>query len=352
MTKKIPALAAVLVLALALAVPVAAQTANTLKAVTFQRTAAGINIALAIEGEILFQAHALSNPARLAVDLSPLSKIEAPAFIAVDQAGVAGIRTGQFSAMIARVVIDFTGDLPSYEIAKTDAGLVVRFSTEAKPAARIAAPAPQQPTREQPVAAAKTEEPPVESEGGEVREGFANTMFGLSYGSYQIPAERFKEVYGPDTTMTFGLSLSRTLVQTGGLSLDVEGGIRFYSKTGAATLSQDAATFKMTPISLSGLLNYQVKFFQVFVGYGLDWYSFTETSDVMTTTGNANGHHFTAGVYLIPPVLDGLLRLKAYYKFTKVTASANGFDVDLGGNEYGIGLSFGFNLFNKGIFSF
>jgi hypothetical protein len=177
-------------------------------------------------------------------------------------------------------------------------------------------------------------------------------MFGLSYGSYQIPAARFKEVYGPDTTMTFGLSLSRTLVQTGGFSLDLEGGIRVYSKTGAATLSQDTAEFKMTPISASARLSYQWKFFQAFVGYGFDWYSFTETSAVMTTTGNANGHHFMAGVYLIPPVLDGMLRLKAYYKFTKVTASANGFDVDLGGNEYGLGLSFGFNLFTKGVLSF
>jgi len=84
MTKKIPAFAAVLVLASALAAPASAQTSNTLKAATFQKTAAGIDVSLVIEGEILFQAHELSNPTRLAIDLSPLSKIEAPAFVAVN----------------------------------------------------------------------------------------------------------------------------------------------------------------------------------------------------------------------------------------------------------------------------
>jgi len=257
--------------------------------------------------------------------------------------------------MIARVVIDFTGDAVAHEVAKTDAGLLVRFLTAAKSAAPPAVamtPAGAQPAREQPVAAAKPEADAPETEAGGVREGFANTMFGVGYGSYQIPAERFKEVYGGDATMIPNISLTRSIVQAGGFSLDVEGAIRFYSKTGAATLSQDVATFKMTPISLSGLLNYQWKFFQAFVGYGFDWISFTETSSVATTTGNANGHHFTAGLYLIPPVLDGLLRLKAYYKFNKVTATANGFDVDLGGNEYGIGLSFGFNFLSKGVLAF
>lgn len=88
------------------------------------------------------------------------------------------------------------------------------------------------------------------------------------------------------------------------------------------------------------------------LGYGLDWYSYTETSSVANTTGNANGHNITAGIYLIPPVLDGMLRVKVYYKFTKVTATSNGISVDLGGNEYLVGLSFGFNFFKKGVLSF
>jgi hypothetical protein len=356
MNKRTLALVAVLALAVtAVAIPAAAQAVNTLKSVTLQKTDKGIDVALAIDGEFLYQAQPLSNPARLAIDLSPLSKIDAPPYVQVNQGGLTEIRTSQFSPMIVRVVIDFSGALPGYEIAKTDTGLIIRFSPEAKPAARpaVAAPVREQPLREQPLEQVKPAE--TEAEAGEGRDGFANTMIGVGLGSYQIPAERFKEIYGGDATPTYGLSLSRTLVQYEGLSLDVEGGIRDYSKTGSSTLSQETATFKMTPKSLSFRLNYQWKFFQVFVGGGGDWYRYTETSAIQTTTGDISGSHFTAGVYLIPPVLDSMLRVKLYYKFTKIKTAPDSFNlngVELGGNEYGIGLSFGFNFFKKGILSF
>jgi hypothetical protein len=349
MKKQLAALGVLLALLAALAPTLGAgQAVNSLKTVTFQKTGRGLDVTIAIDGEFLFQAQVLSNPTRLAVDLSPLSKIDAQPLYEVNQAGLTSIRTGQFTPLIARVVIDFSGAMPGYEIAKIDTGLVIRFGGEAK----AAPPVREQPVREQPVQIVKPIETPAESKTVETREGFMNTMIGFNVGSYQIPSDRFKEIYGADATQAFGLSLSRTFVQYKNLSLDAEWGIRFYSKTGASTLSQETATFKMTPISLAARLNYQAKYFQVFVGYGLDWYSYTETSAIANTTGNVNGHHFTAGIYLIPPVLDGMIRVKAYYKFTSVTASSNGIAVDLGGNEYGLGLSFGFNVFQKAVFAF
>jgi len=255
------------------------------------------------------------------------------------------------------VVLDFAGDIPGYQVTKTEGGLLVRIAPEFKPAAPqpvVAPPVrPQQPVREKPAPRVRPTEPAESgaAEAGE-REGFANTMIGVHYGSYLVPDTQFQEIYGKDAPMTLGLSLSRTLVQYQGLSLDVEGSIRFYSKSGASLGDADPATFKMTPISLSGRLNYQWKYFQAFAGFGLDWYSYSETSTIANVTGNANGSHFTAGLYLIPPVLDGMLRLKVYYKFTKVSALANDVAVELGGNEYGVGLSLGFNLFKKGVLSF
>lgn len=352
MKKRIAALGVFLALMAALSpAPAAGQSATSLKALTFLKTDKGLDVTIGVEGEFLYQVQTLANPTRLAVDLSPLSKIEAQAFYDVNQAGLTSIRTGQFTPLIARLVIDFSGAMPGYEIAKTDAGLVIRFAGEAKPAVPDP-PVREQPVLQRPVQIVKPVETPAETEPGKTRKGFANTMIGAQTGSYQVPSDRFKEIYGPDTTQTFGLSLSRTFAQFKDLSLDVEWGIRFYSKTGASTLSQESATFKMTPISLAGRLNYQAKYFQVFVGYGLDWYSYTETSTIADTTGSANGHHFTAGLYLIPPVLNGMIRVKAYYKFTNVTAISNGIEVDLGGNEYGVGLSFGFNLFQKAVFAF
>ena len=351
MKKQIAALGVLLALLAALAPALGAgQAVNSLKAVAFQKTGRGLDVTIAVEGEFLYQVQALSNPTRLAIDLSSLSKIDAQPLTEVNQAGLSSIRTGQFTPLIARVVIDFSGAMPGYEIARTDTGLVIRFGVAAKPAEKPAVIAP--PVREQPVQIVKPIETPAEAAPGETRQGFMNTMIGFNIGTYQIPSDRFKEIYGGDATPTFGLSLSRTFAQYKDFSLDVEWGIRFYSKTGAATLSQEPATFKMTPISLAARLNYQAKFFQMFVGYGLDWYSYAETSTIADTTGNANGSHFIAGIYLIPPVLDGMLRVKAYYKFTRVTASSNGIDVDLGGNEYGVGLSFGFNVFQKAVFLF
>jgi hypothetical protein len=354
MHKKLLTLIAVIaIFAAATAVPAAAQAVSTLKAVSFQKTDKGVDIAIAIDGEFLYQAQPLSNPARLAIDLSPLSRIDAQPFLEINQAGVTSVRTGQYSPLIARVVIDFSGSLSGYEIAKTDTGLLIHVSTEAKPAA-VAPPAWDKPFRVQPTPQPqKPAETVTESETGGEREGFANTMIGIDTSSYLIPDANYTLIYGTDAPMILGFSLSRTLAQVKGFSLDVEGSLRFYSKTGASTLSQEATTFKINPMwSLSGRLNYEWKYVQIFVGGGLDWYSYSEMSTIANTSGNANGSHFTAGVYLIPPVLDSMLRVKLYYKLTKVTATANSLSVQLGGNEYGIGLSLGFNLFKQGVLSF
>lgn len=330
----------------------AGQAAAAIKGVAFQKTDKGFDVTIAVQGEFAYQVQVLAAPTRLAVDLSPISKIDAPAYAEASQAGLISVRTGWLSGMIARVMFDFSGALPGYEIAKTEAGLIIRFSKEPPPAVGAPPVVVPAPVRDKPVPPVKPSETKAETEAADVREGFANTMIGVGLGSYQIPSEQFSEIYGTDAAKTFGLSLSRTLVQYQALSLDVEGGIRFYSKTGAATESRETTTFKMKPISLALRLNYVWKYVQAFAGYGLDWYGYTESSAIANTTGSANGHHFTAGIYFRPPVLDGMLRLKAYYKFTKVTATSNGISVDLGGNEYGLGLSLGFNLFKKGVLSF
>jgi hypothetical protein len=357
MNKRILTLIAVVALFAGLtAAPAAAQAVNSLKAVSFQKTDKGVDVTIAIDGEFLYQALPLSNPTRLAIDLSPLARIDAQPFLEINQAGVASVRIGQYSAMIVRVVLDFSGALPGYEIAKTDAGLLVHISTEAKPAEKpavVAPPVREQPVRVQPVVQEKPAESIAETGTGEGRTGFANTMIGIDTSSYQIPDSNFTRIYGTDVPMIFGFSLSRKLIQVEGFSLDVEGSLRFYSKTGASTLSQEATTFKINPMwSLAGRLNYEWKYFQFFAGGGIDWYSYSETSTIANTTGKANGSHFTAGIYLIPPVLDSMLRVKIYYKFTKVTALSNGISVELGGNEYGVGLSFGFNFLKQGVLSF
>ena len=88
-----------------------------------------------------------------------------------------------------------------------------------------------------------------------------------------------------------------------------------------------------------------------FVGFGADFYNYEETSALANTTGSASGSHFQAGLYVVFPKAE-FLRLKIYYKYTKVTATESGFDIGLGGPEYGLGLTFGFNVLKKAVLMF
>lgn len=176
------------------------------------------------------------------------------------------------------------------------------------------------------------------------------TMIGLTAASYQIPDGGFAEVYGSKAQLIYGLNLSQTILHYRGWDVDLSLEGRTYSRSGASTLDQTSTKFSMTPISLAARVLYETKYVVPFLGAGADWYSFKETSDLASTNGTATGWHFQTGAYVVIPGLD-FLRVKIYYKFTRVKALQNEIEADLGGNEYGIGLSFGFNLLNKGAVS-
>jgi hypothetical protein len=340
------------------------QAPSVLKSVGFLKVENGLEVSIGIDGDFQYQPLVLSNPARLVIDITNAQRIESQAYYEVNELGLTGVRTGRFSPSVARVVFDFSGPIPIYEITQTSGGLSVKFSAgaAAKPEkAEIpveAKPVVKEPVKE--VVPVKTEEKPeakaAVKPAAERTEpgGFRNTTLGFTLSSYQIPDQVFKEVYGDEAQLTYGLNLSRTLLRYEGLQLDVSGEIRFYSKSGVSTLDQTPTKFSMTPISLAGRLLYQTPYIIPFVGVGPDWYSYKEESDLVPggkITGNASGWHYQVGVYFVVPTLD-FLRLKLYYKFTKVKALQNDFNVDLGGNEYGIGLSFGFNILNKGVITF
>ncbi|MGA2587009.1 MAG: AMIN domain-containing protein [Candidatus Aminicenantales bacterium] len=327
------------------------QSPTTVKSIGYLKVDKGLNVTVRVDGEFVSQAMVLSGPNRLVIDIAPAQKIEAQPYYEVNVSGLASIRTGQFQPSIARVIFDFSGPIPAYEIQKTETGFTVKFSLEEKPVA------PPVVTRLVPVVKEAKEEAKTEVIENEAKEypGFYNTSIGIMLGTYQSPSQDFRAIYGQTTDMQFGLNLTRTLVYYNGLQLDVSLEARKYSKSGFALLDgakTDIKTdFSMTPISLSGRLLYQTEYVIPFIGFGTDWYSFDEKSDLHSTTGSTSGYHFQAGAYIVFPWLDQL-RIKLYYKFTKATASANGFDIGLGGNEYGVGLSFAFDLFKKGVLFF
>jgi len=177
------------------------------------------------------------------------------------------------------------------------------------------------------------------------------TIIGITAASYQIPAELFAEVYGSKAQLIYGLNLSQTVIRYRGWDLDLSLEGRIYSRSGVSTLDQTPTKFSMTPISLAGRVLYETKYVVPFLGAGADWYGYKEKSELGSTSGTASGWHVQFGAYVVIPGVD-FLKAKVYYKFTRVKARQNEIEVDLGGNEYGIGLSFGFNLLNIGGNSF
>lgn len=313
-----------------------------LKSISYQKLDKGLEVTILLEGPFVFQTFTLTNPNRLAIDFSPVEKIEADLYYEVNALGVTSLRAGEFAPQIVRVVFDFSDQILAYEIKKIEGGIVVRLSTEepkvpvtGKEAQKVAAEVKQR------VAEAVREE-------AAPKENFYNTMIGFSVGSYKIPDARFAEIYKDEASPIYGLNLSRTLVSLGNFQFDISAEARLYQKTGAATVSQEEAKFSLKPIiSIAPRLLFQTKYAILFAGGGIDFYSYKEESSLYGTDGSisnsASGSHFQAGVYLIPPTIE-FLRIKLYYKFTKVKALENDIEVELGGNEYGVGLCFGFNF--------
>ncbi len=181
--------------------------------------------------------------------------------------------------------------------------------------------------------------------------GFRNMTFALFGGSYSNPSPDFKDIYGGRTAVQFGLNLTRTLLRVGGFQVDATFELRTLSKSGKSTVSAEDTMLSLTPISVGGRLLYQMKYVMPYLGFGADFYRYDEKSSLADTSGTANGAHFQAGLYVLVPKFD-FLRLKFFYKYTKVTAAAKAFEVGLGGPEYGLGLAVGFNVLKPAVLTF
>jgi hypothetical protein len=342
---------AVVAITLSLAAQVPDSGLAVIKSVGYVKTDTGLEISVRIDGDYLHQASVLSSPNRLVIDIAPAQRIEARPAYDVSAFGVTTIRTGQYEPQISRVILDFSGPIPAFDIQKTAGGLLIIIGIAPKAAEKIAAPAVSVKTvrEKRPVRKEEVEAPAAEAEGPTIGPGFYNTTAGIMIGTYKNDSGRFGEVYGSGTSIQYGINLSRTLLYFRGFQLDVSGEARTLSKTGQSTLSEDEAKFSMIPLSLAGRLLFQTRYAIPFVGFGADWFNYSEKSVLADSSGSASGYHFQAGVFIVVPGRDNL-RIKLYYKFTRVTATENEIEVQLGGPEYGVGVSFGFNVLNRAAF--
>ena len=114
--------------ALAAALPLAAQSAGTLKDVTFSQADGKAVFLIKVEGEFTYETSLLAMPRRLIIDLTPLDKIAAPPYLQVNTSGVVSVRTGQFKPQTARVVFDLNDEDFTQNISASEGGLIISFS--------------------------------------------------------------------------------------------------------------------------------------------------------------------------------------------------------------------------------
>jgi hypothetical protein len=347
------AVIAVLAITLSLAAQVPNSGSAVIKSIGYVKTDAGLEITVSIDGVFVHKTSVLSSPNRLVIDVSPARRIQAHPAYEVNAFGVTKIRTGQYKRQVSRVILDFSGPIPAYDIEKTGSGLVVKIRIAPEATGKTAAPAVSLPPVVEnkpaedvkPAPKAEVVAPAAEGEAGAMPPGFYNMSVGVLLGTHKSSDTRFQDVYGADTALQFGLNLSRTLIYVRGFQVDLSLEARTLSKTGKATLSGEEAKISLIPLTAAGRLLFQTKYIIPFIGAGGDWYHYKEESAIATTSGWARGYHFQGGLYIVVPGAD-FLRVKLYYKYTKVTATANEISVKLGGPEYGVGLSFGFNFLN------
>ncbi|MBD3414129.1 MAG: AMIN domain-containing protein [Candidatus Aminicenantes bacterium] len=72
----------------------------------------------------------LSEPNRLVVDLYGIENIKSNRYYQVEYPEIKSIRTGMYKSNIARIVFDFTKDIPDYKISESPEGITVLFPFE------------------------------------------------------------------------------------------------------------------------------------------------------------------------------------------------------------------------------
>jgi len=156
----------------------------------------------------------------------------------------------------------------------------------------------------------------------------------FTIGSYNMNEPRFEAAY-PSGGPIGGLTLSSALAANFNIYLDV----KYYSRQGKLTFSQEKTQFYMVPIDLGLRYIFTLGPFLPYIGGGFDFYLYYEDNAIGTVLNSTNGYHVTGGTYLrfgqsVPVMIN------ARVKYTWARAEQDANPVELGGLEYCLGLAF------------
>ena len=323
-------------------------------------------IIMTCDGPISYDSFSLVTPNRLVIDLANVAKTPPPQEIQIDDLGIAKIRTGSPFVGIARVVIQFSDDFIPYTIEESDSTLKIIIGKDVVQETEDL-PVPEEPV-EEPIEEAqepqvelaevddkKPAEEPEEKPGPTIEEDkkdaepvkdkvqIMDMTIGMNTGFYFMQDATFIDIYGDNFNIIrteFSVTLPVNVP-----NFDIWAAMDYFQKTGKTSYFEEELKLAFTNFSLSIRYLRQIKFFVPFVGVGLDYFSYKETSLdnplIPSVGGSQVGSHIQAGTYIhILPQLSGKIHIK--YNFAKTTE--NSVEINLGGVEYAFGFVFHFNI--------
>jgi len=333
---------------------VQATQAADLKNIRYEKKGSQIEFLVEYPADIPYDSFSLMNPNRLVLDFMGIRTVSSPAMIPVGQMGIESVRSALNRPGVARVVFNFTDNVPQYRIEETESGLTITFweeeidMTRREPeqvVKKTLIPPVEEKTRPEPKAK-KPVQPQTRYTSYDkdvAPEEQKNMSLGFSAGYLTIQDDTFAEVYGEGGIFFKGEYSVVLPVKVE--SFDIWTGFTYFQMEGETTLTQEALTLRITNLSLALRYLHRFSKFEPFVGAGIDYIVYKEILPedyVIGSVGGSDlGFHVQGGVYF-----DALpyLSLKAHIKYLISKADADGLEVNLGGVEYGAGLVFRFNL--------
>ncbi len=318
-----------------------------LEDIDFQKANQEIKVFIQFSERISYDSFSLMNPNRLVLDFFGIQAVSSPSMIEINELGIVSIRSALNRPGVARVVFNFTDEIPHYQMKETETGLTVIFSKEAKTEEMVTE------EKKEPEEKIRKEVPPVKKEPPKIQqqekererpqESVKKMGLGFSSGYSAFQDSVFKETYG-EGGVFFKIEYS-FILPIDVKSIDIWTSFNYFKKTGETTFTKEDLELRITTFSLAVRYLKKMSKFTPFAGAGIDYIVYKEMLPeeftVGSVSGSDTGFHIQGGTYFdILPSLS----LKAHIKYVWSKTTKGEITVNLGGIEYGLGLVFRFNL--------
>ena len=293
--------------------------------------AAEMDFEILVTGKFQFSLMELTTPPRLVLDLYPVEKKVSMSQVPVGVFGVIGFRVSQYQPRTTRVVFDLMEGKPLYRVKQTADGVQVIFSKTESPRTPVA-PEPQPKPAAQPPATPLPSAP-----------GLPSTLFGVSVLTYRLTDERFREIFDSRTGWSLGLEWVQVFAPRSRVRPALGIDYSHQSKTGFSTISRTPTALTLDPVTVWGYLLLEGRPVVPYLGAGVSFYHYKETSALHNSEGRATGYSLQAGMFVHLGRVD-FLKLKLFGRWTKASILVNEISAELGGIALGLSVLAGFNV--------